>query len=103
MGRIRESLKEAINKFFGPSEPEKTFDEIAIADGVGAGARKELKATQNGVPNWKWRSEEPETDENSGRIAGLKRLKLKADNPLEQQNDSRTSEGQQPSNDDLVL
>ena len=99
MGRIRD----LINIFLKPSESERTFDELALAGGIKPKALKELKATQNGVPNWKWRSEESETDENSGRIAGLKRLKLKVDKPLEQQNDSRTSEGQQPSNDDLVL
>lgn len=88
MGRIRESLKEAINKFFGPSEPEKTFDEIAIADGVGAGAREELKATQNGAIGWKWYSEEQETPTKKGRQSGLGRVTSSRDKQPKQQEKS---------------
>lgn len=99
MGRIRD----LINIFLKPSESERTFDELALAGGIKPKALKELKATQNGAIGWEWYSEEPKTAKNSGGIAGLKILKLKANPHLEQQSDSRTSDGQQPSNDDLVL
>ncbi len=99
MGRIRD----LINIFLKPSESERTFDELALAGGIKPNELKKLKATQNGAIGWKWYSEGQETDKNSGGIAGLKIPKLKANNPREQQNDSRTSEGQQPSGDGLEL
>ena len=99
MGRIRD----LINIFLKPSESERTFDELALAGGIKPNELKKLKATQNGAIGWEWYSEEQETDKNSGGIAGLKMPKLKANPHLEQQSDSRNSEGQQPSNDDLVL
>ena len=99
MGRIRD----LINIFLKPSESERAFDELALAGGIKPKALKELKATQNGAIGWDWYSEEPKTAKNSGGIAGLKIPKLKANNPREQQNDSRTSEGQQPSGDGLEL
>ena len=67
MGRI----KDLINAFLKPSESAKTFDELAVEEGIKPEVLKELKATQNGVIGWQWHSEEPEASTKRGRQSGL--------------------------------
>ena len=70
MGRI----KDLINAFLKPSESSKTFDELAVEEGIKPEVLKELKATQNGAIGWKWYSEEQETPTKKGRQSGLGRV-----------------------------
>ena len=81
MGRI----KELINKFIQPSESSRTFDELAVEEGLKPEALKELKATQNGAIGWKWYSEEQETPTKRGRQSGLGKVNSSRDKQPKQQ------------------
>ena len=80
MGRI----KDLINAFLKPSESAKTFDELAVADGVKPEELKELKATQNGATGWKWYFEEQKTPTTKGRQSGLRKVNSERNEQPEQ-------------------
>lgn len=84
MGRI----KDLINAFLKPSESSKTFDELAVKEGIKPEVLKELKATQNGAIGWKWYSEEQETPTKKGRQSGLGRVTSSRDKQPKQQEKS---------------
>ena len=46
-------IKELINSFTKPIEQEKSFDELAVAAGIGEADLKILKSSMGGV-NWKF-------------------------------------------------
>lgn len=84
MGRI----KDLINSFLKPSESEKTFDELAVADGVKPEELKELKAKMNGV-KWTGYSEETETEVKTRqtKVPKIPLTRHEKTNPQKQRND----------------
>lgn len=54
---VLKKIKELIDSFTKPVEPEKSFDELAVAAGIGEADLNALKKSMGGV-SWKFDEEE---------------------------------------------
>ena len=71
MGKLKNimnRIREFINSFANPIEPEGNLDELAVAAGVSASDLSALKKSMNGV-NWKFADENKEPK--IGKITGI--------------------------------
>ena len=101
MGRIREYLKEAINKFWEASEPEKGVGDLALAGNMTPEQIKDLQRTQDGATDWKWAESGQKSYISNGRRDKLNnRIQAKG-----KQSDTKTRQSVAPKSkdDDLVL
>lgn len=84
MGRILEMIK----SFIEPAEEEKSFEELAMADGLGEKEIKELKKTMEGI-DWKF---DEEIEENKKSNKNLKKTQVNQITPKVSQRDAKKEE-----------